>query len=223
MEIRVFLIFADWKLAQLQMDTRRSQQAAYADRTFENFSCDWVKYLDFCVEFELVALPAKTSTLTWFAQYASKKIRAHGSLIHCISSAKKLHKLLGCNTRGLGGIMLKITLQGLRCSSEHIMSRAPSITQTILRKIHSLLDFSVVDDILFWGVCTLGFFLLFRKSNLLPTTKDGFNGDNQLKHNDCRLVDGKVIIGIRWAKNEQFKQELLTFPLPTLQALFCAQ
>ena len=161
----------------------------------------WVKYLDFCVDFQFVALPAKTSTLTWFAQYASKKLRAHGSLINCISSVKKLHELIGYSTRGFDGIMLKITLQGLRRSSDHIVSRAPSITPTILRKIHNLLNFSVEDDILFWGVCTLGFFLLFRKSNLLPTTKDGFNGDKQLKHSDCRLVNGKVIVGIRWAKN----------------------
>ena len=62
------------------------------------------------------------------------------------------------------------------------------------------------------------FLLLFRKSNLLPNTKYGFDGQRQLRQQDC-VVDWRtrrVIVGIRWAKNHQFSRELLMFPLPEL-------
>ena len=107
-------------MLQLQIETRTKQKAAYAEGTFGNFNTHWVKYLQFCVDFGLVALPARTATLTWFAQFASRKLKAYGSLVNCISSVKRLHELMGCTTTGFDGIMLKITLQGLRRNSTHI-------------------------------------------------------------------------------------------------------
>lgn len=37
-----------------------------------------------------------------------------------------------------------------------------------------------------------------------------------MKHSDIFITQNKVIVGIRWAKNEQFKKELLTFSLARL-------
>ena len=37
-----------------------------------------------------------------------------------------------------------------------------------------------------------------------------------MKHSDIFITQNKVIVGIRWAKNEQFKKELLTFPFARL-------
>ena len=34
---------------------------------------------------------------------------------------------------------------------------------------------------------------------------------------DCTFDTSRLIVGIRWAKNEQFNRELLTFPLPLLK------
>ena len=69
----------------------------------------------------------------------------------------------------------------------------------------------------FFGALTFWLsFLLFRKSNLVPDAKFGFQRKKQITHGDCVITDKNVIIGIRWAKNEQFRKELLTFPLAKL-------
>ena len=92
------------------------------------------------------------------------------------------------------------------------------MTPGILKKIHSMLNHNNLLHAVFWGVCILAFLLLFRKSNLIPTLANGFNGRKQLRHTDCLLdyQQRKVVVGIRWAKNHQFSRELLTFLLPEL-------
>ena len=98
-----------------------------------------------------------------------------------------------------------------------MVERAIPMTPTTLKLIYSQLDCSNTDDMVFWGACLVAFFLLFRKSNLLPNTQKGFDGKKQLMHQDVVQVEGRMIVGIRWAKNEQFNTELLTFPLPNLK------
>ena len=133
-----------------------------------------------------------------------------------MAGAKKLHTFLGHSTHGFNGVMLQLTLQGLRRGNEHIIKRALPMTPAILKLVHSKLDHTNSNDVVFWGACLLAFFLLFRKSNLLPNTQNGFNPRKQLKFGDCVQMQEQVVVGIRWAKNEQFYRELFTFPLARL-------
>ena len=95
-----YILFAGAELEQLKIDMRRSQQRAYAIGSFSNFNTQWVTYLSFCVKFSLVALRATTTTLTWYAQFLSKKLKSHQSLISYLVGAKKLHALLGHTVAG---------------------------------------------------------------------------------------------------------------------------
>ena len=104
----------------------------------------------------------------------------------------------------------------------HMPRCARPMTLAILKAIYNKLDMKKATDIIFWLICLMAFFLLFRKSNLLPDTSKGFNPRRQLKVGDCVVKNGKLVIGICWAKNEQFNRELLTFPLPVLgESILC--
>ena len=166
--------------------------------------------------FHLVAFPSTTTTLVWYVQFLSKKLKSHASIIAYLSAVKTLHTLLGFSTRGFRGILLKLTLQGLRRMNTHVPRRARPITPTLLKKVYFQLNHNNPKDAVFWLTCIMAFFLLFRKSNLVPNTKDGFNGRKQLKVADCTIINNRLVVGIRWAKNQQFSRELLTFPLPSL-------
>ena len=107
-------------------------------------------------------------------------------------------------------------LQGLRRLNQHVPKRARPITPQIVRQIHAGTDHTNTEEVVFWAACVMAFFLLFHKSNLLPDTQGGFNFKKQLCHADCIVSGGRVVVGIRWAKNAQFSRELLTFPLPRL-------
>ena len=200
------------------MEARQTLRSAFALGSFENLSIQRVKFLSFCVYFQLVPLPATTLVLVWYAQYLSKKFKVHGSIIQYLSGVKTLHTLLDYSMAGFGGILLKLTLRGLRCNNQHIVRRARPMTPALLKAIHTELNLQNPLRVVFWGVSVLAFLLLFRKSNLVPTLTHGFNGKKQLRHADC-YIDYKlrrVIVGIRWAKNHQYGQQLLTFPLPEL-------
>ena len=125
--------------------------------------------------------------------------------------------MLNYKTDGFLGFHLKLTLLGLRRTNKHIVKRAKPITPALLRLIHDNLNFTDVKDVIFWSMCLLAFFLLFRKSNLMPNTKNGFDHNKQLTRSDIVFdKNGSAVVGIRWSKNEQFSRELLTFPLPRL-------
>ena len=203
-------------MRQLQLDTQRSRRSAFAVGTFKNLHCQWVKYLRFCSYFRLVAFPANTSILSWYAQYLSCSLRAHTSIVAYLAGVKTLHKMLNHSTTGFTGFHLKLTMLGLRRNNKHVTKRARPITPAILRAIHSQLNLSLTQDIIFWGICLLAFFLMFRKSNLIPDTKNGFDPTRQLRRTDVTIQGESAVVGIRWAKNEQFSRELLTFPLPRL-------
>ena len=145
-------------------------------------------------------------------------MKSHASIVSYLSGVKTLHVLMNYNIEGFTGFLLKLTLRGLRRKNTHIIRRARPMTPNILRQIHRSLNHNNPIHAVFWGICILAFLLLFRKSNLIPVQKFGFNGDKQLKHGDCVIdrIRQRVVVGIRWAKNHQFTRELLTFPLPSL-------
>ena len=118
--------------------------------------------------------------LIWFSQYMSKKLKAHGSLVNYISRVKKLHKIMGLPVPNFDNYILKMTLRGLHRLNTHIVEQARPITPTILEVMYAQLDMNKEEDILFWCASLLAFFLMFRKSNLMPDTKEGFNAPKQL-------------------------------------------
>ena len=200
----------------MKVDAKQTQRMAYELGTYNNYYVQWVKYLKFCVYFSLQAFLATTSILVWYTQYISRSLKVHRSILAALAGVKKLHEFLGMDTQGFHGFFLKITLLGLRKTNQHVVKQARPVTPSILKKIHLVTNHQDPVEAVFWGCSLLGFLLLFRKSNLVPDTINGFNGNKQLRHGDCVITDTKVIVGIRWAKNEQFRRELLTFPLARL-------
>ena len=214
----VFSLISGGELFQLQQDARASLRKAYALGTFDNLNIQWVKYLHFCVYFDLRPFPATTLQLVWYVQYLSRTFKSHCSIVGYLAGIKTLHCMLNYNINAFSGFLLKLTLRGLCRNNQHVIKRAVPMMPVILRKLHTSLDHSDLLQAIFWGVCILAFSLLFRKSNLVPVKVFGFDKHRQLTHGDC-VVDtdtNRVTVGIRWAKNHQFTKELLTFPLPRL-------
>ena len=202
----------------MQQGAKKSRAAAFAPGTFDNFFTQWVIFLEYCIYFKLVALPASGEVLTGFVQFMSTRLRAHQSLQGYLSGVKKLHLFLKQSIKGFKDSMLELTMKGLQRTNKHITKRAHAMSPAILERIHSQLNMDKPEDAVFWCACIIAFFLMFRKSNLVPDTKYGFNPDKQLKRSDLVYTGHNVIAGIRWAKNQQFSRDLMTFPLPILQS-----
>ena len=69
----------------LQIQARHSQCNTLAKGTYQNLSCQWVKFLIFCLHFDLVALPASTTVLVWLAQWLGNKMKSHATVVAYLS------------------------------------------------------------------------------------------------------------------------------------------
>ena len=169
------------------------------------------------MDFRLSGLPTKPLILTWYIQFLNRKLKAVGSILGYLSGVKKLHNMLGLQTTSFSSLIVTLTLQGIRRTSTHMTRQALPMTPEILLKIQAVMDFRKEEDMLFWGICITAFFLLFRKSNLIPVGKWDFDPNKQITREDLRVELDRIIVGIRWSKTHQFSRELLTFPLPRIQ------
>ena len=110
--MKILLSFSEF--AQLVMDTRNTQLQAFAQGTWDNLIMQCVKFLTFCIKFGLTALPVSDITLAWYAQFLSYSFESHSSVVNYLSGVKTLHVLLHFGVQGFQGLLVKLTVQGLR-------------------------------------------------------------------------------------------------------------
>ena len=74
-------------------------------------------------------------------------------------------------------------------------------------------DFTCPLDSTFWAMCLVAFFLLLRKSNLVPDSYAAFNVNKQLCRYDFEFFAQEVRVTLRWTKTNQFgKHEQFSLP-----------
>ena len=203
---------------QLYERAVNSQSNAYAKKSFINNMNFWVIYLRFSLYFSMVTFPASAEVLIGFSQFLAENVKSMATVKAGLSAVKKLHLLMGQSIAAFSDYVLQLTLMGLSRGSSHITKQARPITPEILLKIFNQLDLNNFDDAIFWAVCIMAFFLLFRKSNLIPDKKFGFDPRRQLKWSDLVYTGENIIVGIRWSKTDQFGRDLKTYPLPVIES-----
>ena len=198
-------------LSVLDQNVKKSQASAFAVGTFSNLTTQWVKYLCFSIHYQMTPLPVSVEDLCRYAQYLDHCFKSHQSVRNYLSGVKTLHVLLGFSTTSFQSKVFAFTLQGMRRNNTYTKQQAPPITVQILEKIYHLLDFSNEDDVIFWAVVLIGFFLLLRKCNLVPDTANSFNPNKQLKRQDFTFLHDHARVQLTWTKNNQFGEEALVF------------
>ena len=166
-------------------DVSASQKQAYAPGTFDNLTYQWVRYLHFCSYFEKVPLLATPEVITAYAQHVANSVKSYDTVINYLSGVKTLHKILQKDFRTFSSFSLRLALQGIKRTRHHVVKQAEPITPKILMKMHDKLDFDQELDRVFWACSLVAFFLLFRKSNLVPVKKSGFDigkGNGMARH-----------------------------------------
>ena len=192
-----------------------SQKAAFAPGTMENLLCQWVKFILFCIHFGLVALPASTEVLTSYAQHLSCHFKAYGSVVNYLAGVKTLHKLLHFSTIGFLGFELRLTMKGLKRLNKYTTRQAIAMTPLILKEMTSKLNMQCPVDSTFWAASLVVFFLLLRKSNLVPTSLTSFDPFKQLSRQDFEWRHDRVLVTLRRTKTNQFGQHDM-FSLPRI-------
>ena len=106
--------------------------------------------------------------------------------------------------------------KGLSRVKSRSTKQADPITLDLLHRFRGALDLSTPLDATFWCLFVLAFFLLFRKSNLVPDSVSKFDPSKQLTRGNIVGKHNMLLVYVTWSKTIQFKQRQLVIPLVAL-------
>ena len=213
----VLLFYLSGLRSLLEAEVRRSLLAAWAPSTLKNMQTQFDLFVKFCTAFNYKCLPASVHTLCAFAQFLARDFKAPSSIKNYLVGVKWFHVLSGLDTAQFDHLSLKLLHKGIARIKKHQPQQALPITPEILEDIHGKLDLSVVEDISFWTLLLFGFFLMARKSNLVPDTISKFDTFRHLCRGDVRLSDNLMLVSLKWSKTNQLGDRQHYVPLLAMQ------
>ena len=218
-----FAEFSDnLQLRQLNDEMLQSRRLAFAKGTYDNLKVQWKAYLLFCAFYTFHPFDALAPNLCYFAQFLSRTFKSVNSIKNYLNGVRILFLLQGINTDIFSSFELKLTLRGLKRKLQHLPKQALPITLDILSKFHKFLDLNSKNDSTFWCICLFAFFLLARKSNLVPVSSKVFSKDKQLCRSDIEVHKSYLLVRFKWSKTIQYGDRQLFLPLIGINSsIFC--
>jgi len=152
--------------------TRRS---AYAEGTLLNLKTQWTVHLLFCNFYELNPFSISVDLLCTYSQFLSRTFKSAQSMGNYLNGVKILFLLHGCIIDIFSSFEIKMTPRGLNRKLKHLPKQALPLTLEILDKKFNFMDMNNSLDATFWCLFLFAFFLMSRKSNLVPTSVKTFD------------------------------------------------
>lgn len=220
--IQVFYCFFAEATDKLKEDMFKTCQAAWADGTWDNLVMQQEMFLIFCDLFRLVPLPATHTTLCMFAQFLSRDFNCPDTVRSYLNGVKWLHVFHSLDTKQFEHFMLGAFHKGMARIKQHKPKQALPITPDLLLEMGQFVDWEKQDDIAFWTLFLLGFYLMARKSNLVPDTVKKFNPKKQLVRSDIQVDEDVLLVTLAWSKTNQFGLREHIVPLVAIHgSLLC--
>lgn len=170
----------------------------------------------------MIHLPAGTETLQLYAQFLSRTFKSTQSIRNYINGIKTIHLLLGHSVEHINKFILNLSLKGIAKLNPHSVKQAECMTPDILLRISEVLDFTRSSDLVFWCLFLFAFFLLARKSNLVPTTKKDLVQKKFLLRGDVIEMSNLLVVTMFWSKTIQSGERMLHTPLlPLNESVLC--
>lgn len=214
---RVFFFLADGLMERLRRDVKVSQRAAFATGTFKNLFVQWRTFISFCLFFNLDFLPTNVATLSVYAQLLSRSFKSMTSVRNYIHGVKVLHVIAGAEVEFFKAIDLKLVLRGLDRLNPHCLRKAYPISPDVLVAIFPFFDFSLPLHVACWSAFLFAFYMLARKSNMVPSSLKAFDCNKQLCRGDVVCSDLGLLITMKWSKTNQFGRKHVQIPLPRVR------
>ena len=207
--------FAEEKgdLQQLEKDLRITQSKAYASGTLKNLACQWRSFRCFSFHYNIFDWPVQPHTICLFAQFLAYSLHSVKAVRNDIDGVRKVHILLRAEPPTMADIEVRITLLGLNKTMLCPVKQVAPITPEIMLDMVTFLDLTKRADLVFWLVIVVGFFTFFRKSNLIPDSKESFDPMKQLTRSDVQFDDTLAILNVSWSKTIQYRQRVVEVPL----------
>jgi hypothetical protein len=107
---------------------------------------------------------------------------------------------------------LQWVIKGISRSKSHLVKQALPITPSLLAEMLQKLG-NTHNDLVLKALFSVAFFLLCRKSNLVPNSSKVFDKSKQLTRGDFQVCKRVLLVKIKWSKTIQFSQKTHTVPI----------
>ena len=195
------------------MDVRLSTKAAYAIGTRKNLVVQWRAFLLFCTYFDLCFIPASLNTICCYIQFLSRSFKSVDSIKNYVQGVKVMHSLLDYPFPHLDSFKLKLLVKGLYKIKQHFPRQALAITPELLLDMSRFFNFDKSSDCAYWCLFLFVFFLMSRKSNLVPDSINSFDEKKQLTRRRVFVNEDIAIVVFEWTKTIQIGDRRLKIPL----------
>jgi hypothetical protein len=124
--------------------------------------------------------------------------------------------LVGCEVDCFNDYSFKLMFKGLaRTVPQHVRRSLP-ITPTILLDIYKELDFNNSNHVTLWAAFLISFFLLCRKSNIVPNSMKKFDKNKQFTRQDFIVDNNCLLVVVKWSKTIQVKERVELMPIVSI-------
>ena len=163
----------------------------------------------------LPPVPASSHTICLYAAFLARSLK-FSSISQYLGIIGLLHKEFGLANPLKGNWHLSSLLSGIKRGLGHERLQKLPVTPSMLLQIYKLLNPSYSVDASFWAICLVAFYGMFRKSHLLVQGNSQFDSARQFVKSDFRFFPWGVVVVVRWSKTIQFRERLVSIPLPSI-------
>jgi hypothetical protein len=195
------------------MEVRQTLRSGFAVGTIKNLHSQWKSFILFCRYFALDPVPCSLKTVCLYATFLARSFISPQSVRNYVSSVSLYQEFHGADTQVFKNLKFKLLLRGISRNKKHLPRQVKPITPALLLKVYRHLQLETERDSAFWASLLVAFYLMLRKSNLIPKTQDAFDYKKHLSR--CHLLcrSELILVKIVWSKTIQFGQRILTLPL----------
>ena len=197
----------------LTRDATRIKNQAFAASTNNNMKTHLRAYLLFCVYFAFTPFPVSPAQLEQYIVFLSRTFKTVQAIKLYVHTIKFHHQLRSLPFPPVNSHHISLLLRGLKRVLFHLPHPVLPISPHILLKIFSVLNLRNPFHATMWACFLLSFFLLARKSNMLPPSTIFFDQVKQLTRAKVRVAPNGLLVQFFWTKTVQFGQEVLSIPL----------
>ena len=190
-----------------------STKHGMAPSTRKNFKTHVTAYVGFCLYYNLDMFPADVLQEHRYLQYLSEFHKNIDSSKSYVGGMRALHEMFQFKAPPADDYMYQLTATGLCREKGHVVRQAALVTLEILAQISQVVNLN--DDIQYatWVTLLAGFYLLFRKSNLVPDSCINFDPRKQLTRGNFVRMRDCYVVRVYRSKTIQFHEKCLEIPM----------
>ena len=195
----------------LRAEAHAFKRSSYALSTQKTYRSQLKKYLQFCLDFDCVAVPVSQNTLICYVAFLARHLSS-SSIPQYLNVVRLLHVEAGFDNPLCDNFELLMVKRGIRREKGVPPKQKMPMTLDILRKMYLMLDLTSPGDLAFWAAALIAFFVFFRKSTVLPVSKQFVASVTMLREDVIDLCLDSFIVCVKHSKVIQFGQKLLKLP-----------